>query len=68
MLCIIGGAFMVVSYGLEFGRDKTYQWMVAMISAFFVSILITQPIKVTKTKKLLFFEMQLFREKIYRVF
>ena len=37
---------MVVAYGLQFGNDVTYQWMVALISSFFCSILLTQPIKV----------------------
>ncbi len=44
-VCIGGGAFMVMSYGLSFGNDKTYQWIVSMISAFFSSILLTQPLK-----------------------
>ena len=46
LLAIAGGAFMVFSYALEFGNDKTYQWMVAMLSSFFADVIIVQPIKI----------------------
>ena len=46
LACIGGGAFLVVSYGLTFGNDRTYQWMTSMIVSFFASLIITQPIKV----------------------
>ncbi|XP_059084074.1 uncharacterized protein LOC131881274 [Tigriopus californicus] len=46
LVCILGGAFVVFSFGLSFGNDKAYQWMVSMISAFFFSILLTQPLKI----------------------
>jgi hypothetical protein len=46
LICIIGGAFMVLSYGLSFGNDKTYQWMVSMFTAFCTSVIITQPLKI----------------------
>lgn len=45
-ICILGGAFIVFSFGLSFGNDKAYQWMVSMISAFFFSVLLTQPLKI----------------------
>ena len=54
MVCILGGAFLVLSYGLTFGNDKTYQWMTSMIVSFFASLLLTQPIKVFFSKKNLF--------------
>ena len=37
---------MVVSYGLSFGNDKTYQWVTSMLVSFFSSMLITQPLKI----------------------
>jgi hypothetical protein len=46
LLCILGGAFLVLSFGLSFGNDKAYQFMVAVIVAFMASIFIFQPIKV----------------------
>eukprot|EP00095_Tigriopus_kingsejongensis_P009158 maker-scaffold798_size95657-snap-gene-0.28 protein:Tk09158 transcript:maker-scaffold798_size95657-snap-gene-0.28-mRNA-1 annotation:"polycystic kidney disease protein 1-like 2-like" len=46
LICIVGGAFVVFAYGLSFGNDQAYQWMVSMISAFFFSILLTQPLKI----------------------
>ena len=45
-LCIFGGAFLVYAYCLQFGNDKAYQWMVAVISGFFASILVAQPLKI----------------------
>lgn len=47
LVCILGGIFVVFSYGITFGNDKTYQWVVAMISSFFSSVLITQPFYVS---------------------
>ena len=46
-LCILGGTFFIVALGLNFGNDKTYQWVTAMVSAIFASLLITQPLLVT---------------------
>ena len=46
LACIGGGGFLVLSYGLTFGNDLTYQWVTSMIVAFFSSMIITQPIKV----------------------
>lgn len=45
--CILGGAFLVFSYGVTFGNDKLYQWVVAEIFAFFGTILITYPVYVS---------------------
>ena len=47
-LCILGGTFFIFALGLNFGNDKTYQWVTAMVSAIFASLLITQPLLVTK--------------------
>ena len=48
VLTILGGAFIVLSYGLQFGNDMTYQWVVSMLISFFSSVIITQPIKVIR--------------------
>ena len=45
-VCISGGSFMVYAYGITFGNEKTRQWIVSMISSFFASLLISQPIQV----------------------
>ena len=37
---------MVYAYGITFGNEKTRQWIVSMISSFFASLLISQPIQV----------------------
>jgi hypothetical protein len=46
IISILGGAFLVLAFGLAFGNDVTYQWMVAMITSFFTSFTLTQPLKV----------------------
>ncbi len=46
VICILGGAGLVFLYGLSFGNDVTYQWMVAVITAFFFSVFVFQPIKI----------------------
>jgi len=51
VIVILGGAFVVFSYGLQFGNDKTYQWVVSMIFAFFSSVIIIQPLKVIERFK-----------------
>ena len=48
LVFIIGGAVLSFAYGLSFGNDQTYQWVVALITAFFVSVLLTQPLMVGK--------------------
>ena len=45
-VCISGGSFMVYAYGITFGNEKTRQWIVSMISSFFSSFLISQPLQV----------------------
>ena len=49
-LCILGGTFFIVALGLNFGNDITYQWVTAMVSAIFASLLVTQPLLVTTVK------------------
>ena len=44
--CIGGGGFLVFSYGIMFGNDRTYQWVTSMLVSFFSSLIITQPLKV----------------------
>ena len=48
---IIGGTLMVLSYAVTFGNDLAYQWMVAVIFAFFASVLFTYPIYVSGIEK-----------------
>ena len=43
VICILGGAFMTLAFGLSFGNDKTYQWIVSEIFTFFTSVLIVYP-------------------------
>ena len=46
LVCIGGGAFLTLSYGLSFGNDRTYQWFTSMIVSFISSLIITQPLKI----------------------
>lgn len=39
-------AFFIVLYGLQFGKDKSAQWLSSMLISFFQDVLISQPIKV----------------------
>ena len=43
LICIAGGSFFVFALGINFGNEKTYQWVTAMVSSVFASLLITQP-------------------------
>ena len=48
-LCVIlvgSSIFLIISRGIEFGDLKSQQWLISILSGFFSSILITQPIKV----------------------
>lgn len=47
LVCIGGGLALVFFFALSFGNDKTYQFMVAMITSFLGSMLITYPIYVS---------------------
>ncbi|XP_048582698.1 polycystic kidney disease and receptor for egg jelly-related protein [Nematostella vectensis] len=39
-------SFFVVLYGLQFGHDKSAQWISSMLVSFFQDVLVSQPIKV----------------------
>ena len=41
--CIGGGSFMVFAFGVTFGNDKTYQWVLSIITSLFTSIFVIQP-------------------------
>ena len=36
----------IIARGIEFGDVKTQQWLISIVSSFFSSILLTQPLKV----------------------
>jgi hypothetical protein len=38
----------IIARGIEFGDLKTQQWLTSILTGFFSSILLTQPIKVCK--------------------
>jgi hypothetical protein len=40
-------AFFIFARGVEFGDNKTRQWLISSIAGFFSSILFTQPVKVS---------------------
>ena len=44
-VCFVA-AFFVVLYGLQFGKEKSAQWISSMLVTFFQDVLISQPIKV----------------------
>ncbi len=37
----------IIARGIEFGDEKTQKWLTSVLSGFFSSILLTQPLKVT---------------------
>jgi hypothetical protein len=48
-LCVIlvgVSIFFIIARGIEFGDSKTQKWLVSIISGFFSSVLLTQPLKV----------------------
>ncbi len=46
-LLIIGvSMFFIIVRGIEFGDSKTQKWLTSVLTGFFSSILLTQPIKV----------------------
>ena len=38
--------FFIIARGLEFGEDKSRQWLISILTGFVSSILLTQPLKV----------------------
>jgi hypothetical protein len=49
-LCIIlvgVSIIFIIARGIEFGDQKTQKWLTSVLSGFFSSILLTQPLKVT---------------------
>ena len=46
VLVFVVSTLFIIARGIEFGDEKTRQWLVSSISGFFSSILLTQPLKV----------------------
>ena len=46
ILCILVSIFFLWAYAVQFGNDKTYQWLSSLIVAFFSGLLLLEPIKV----------------------
>ena len=46
LLLVIVSIFFLIARGIEFGDLKTQKWLTSLISGFFSSILLVQPIKV----------------------
>ena len=46
LLCIFASIFFLWAYAVQFGNDKTYQWLSSLIVAFFSGLLLLEPIKV----------------------
>ncbi|CAG0905453.1 unnamed protein product [Darwinula stevensoni] len=44
--CIGVSVFFLWAYGITFGNDKTTKWVTSLVTSFFSSILLVQPIKV----------------------
>jgi len=40
--------FFIIVRGIEFGDVKTQQWLTSLLSGFFSSILLIQPLKVSR--------------------
>lgn len=40
--------FFVIVKGIEFGDEKVQKWLTSLLISFFTSLLLTQPIQVTK--------------------
>lgn len=38
--------FFIWAYGVQFGDEKTRKWITSLLVSFFMSVLVTQPIKV----------------------
>ncbi|UJR19382.1 hypothetical protein I4U23_022512 [Adineta vaga] len=45
-LSIIVSIFLIIARGIEFGDIKSQQWLISVLSSFFSSILLTEPIKI----------------------
>lgn len=46
--------FFIIARGIEFGDLKTQKWLTSLLSGFFSSILLIQPLKVHFISKLIF--------------
>jgi hypothetical protein len=55
VICIVAGVIMVLAYGLQFGNDQTYQWVVSMLVSFLSSLVFTQLFKVLVSALILAF-------------
>ena len=49
VLCIaitFSSLFFLWAYGISFGNDKTYQWLMSVLVSFWIDILVVEPLKV----------------------
>ncbi|XP_070581325.1 polycystin-1-like protein 2 [Ptychodera flava] len=46
ILTVVTSAFFVILYSMEWGADKSEQWLVSIILSFSLSVLVTQPVQV----------------------
>jgi ABC-type phosphate transport system permease subunit len=46
LLLVLLSVFFIIVRGIEFGDLKTQQWLTSILTGFFSSILLTQPMKV----------------------
>ncbi|XP_037070763.1 location of vulva defective 1-like [Pollicipes pollicipes] len=49
LVCLFGSAFIVYSYGITFGNEKSTKWITSLFISFFSSVLLVQPLKVFLT-------------------
>ncbi len=62
-LCIILvglSIIFIIARGIEFGDSKTQKWLTSILSGFFSSILLTQPLKVKAYSGVFSFELNVF--------
>ncbi|XP_046581985.1 LOW QUALITY PROTEIN: uncharacterized protein LOC124289408 [Haliotis rubra] len=45
-LSVVGSAFFTILYSMEWGKEKSNEWLIAFVLSFFQSVIVVQPIKV----------------------
>ncbi|CAG0890374.1 unnamed protein product [Darwinula stevensoni] len=46
IVCIAVSVFFVWAYGIQFGNEKTCKWATSLVTSFFSSVLIVEPLKI----------------------
>ena len=46
LICIALSTLFIIARGIEFGEEKTHKWVVSIVSGFFSSILLMEPVKI----------------------